>query len=58
MFLVLRHHKMLSGERANDIASTFQVKKIMHECGWASAVEDRAFSAVIKSQVVSKQITY
>ena len=41
LFILFRHHKMLSNERANDIASSLKRKKLVYSSGWATAVKGK-----------------
>ena len=51
MFLILRHHRLLSCERMDDVASTSSTNVT---CGWADAVKEVNFSQVVKIQKVPK----
>ena len=52
LFILFMHHKMLSNERANDIAFALKGKKLVFSSGWVSAVKGRE---IVKSQKISSK---
>ena len=57
LFILLRHYRLLSKEKGDDVIGKLKKDGVPYACGWANVTTGLNFSQVIKFQKVSRPAT-
>ena len=57
LFILLRHYRLLSKERGDDVIGKLKKDGVPYACSWANVTSGLNFSQVIKFQKVSRPAT-